>query len=53
MTLGFNTAKNTDYYKKKILVEVVENLIPYKKLSGRTCLSSPTVELGGSKECHV
>ncbi len=52
--LGLNAAKNTNYvYEKLFQIKAVENLISYKKLSTRTCLSLPGVELGGSHDCHV
>ncbi len=35
LTLGLNTAKNTNYMKKKLEIKIVENSIYYKKLSGR------------------
>ncbi len=55
LTLGVNTAKNTNYMKKKVEAKVVENSISYKKVSGRPCVSppSPRVELRSSKDCHV
>ncbi len=53
LTLGQNIAKNSDFMKKKLKVKVVDNSIPYKKLPERTCLSTPRVELGCSKDCRV
>ncbi len=40
-------------YEKKSEVKVVENSIPYKKLSRHTCLSPHRMELGGSKDCRI
>ncbi len=36
-----------------IEIKVFENLISYKKVSRRTCISPPGVELGGSKNRYV
>ncbi len=47
--LRLNTAKNTHQFKKKIL----EYEILYEKVSGRTCLPPPRVELGTSKDEYV
>ncbi len=46
--LGLNATKNTYQIKKK-----VENEISYKKVSGRTCVPPPGVELGTSKDEYV
>ncbi len=45
--------QNYPLYQKMLQIKVVENYISYKKLSWHTCLCSPGVELGGSKDCHV
>ncbi len=50
-TLGLNAAKIL--YQKIVEVKVVESWISYKKVSGRTSLSPPGVELGGSKDGYV
>ncbi len=48
LTLVPNAAKKkkqkNNCMKKKLEVKVVENSIPYKELSGRTCLYPPCVE---------
>ncbi len=58
-TLWLNAAKITNYirstltkvrlYQKIVQIKVVENLLSYKKVNGRTCLSLPGVELGVRK----
>ncbi len=40
-------------YEKMLQIKLAKNSISYKKLSGRTCLSPPRVELRDSKNCHV
>ncbi len=51
-TLGWMLKKHR-LYGKIFQIKVVENYISYKKLTGRTCLSPPGVERGGSKYWHV
>ncbi len=54
LTLGLRLPKIVIIRKKKKHeVKVVENSIPDKKLSGRTCLSPPRVELRRSKDCNI
>ncbi len=49
--LGLNAAKNTRIpSKKKIGINVVRNLIMYKIVGERICLSPPRVELGDTKD---
>ncbi len=40
-------------YPKILRWKVVRHRIPYKKVSGRICLSYSGVELGCSKDCHL
>ncbi len=44
---------NDHLYAKKFQIKVVYISITYKNLNGRTYLSPPGVELGGSKDGHV
>ncbi len=52
-TLQLNAAKNTDNIRKMLQIQIVQNSISYKKLSGSICLSIPGVGVGVSKDCHV
>ncbi len=45
-----NPAKNIDDIKKMFQIKVLQNLISYKKLSWRICVSPSGVEQGGSKD---
>ncbi len=40
-------------YRKVLQTKVLQNYISYEKLSGRTSLSPPGVELGGSKDSNI
>ncbi len=52
--LGPDTAKITNYIKQLIVqMKIIENWISYRKVSGRTYLSPPGMELVGLKDWYV